>query len=387
MTQLPPDVKKPRRTLGGSVPLQVLALLATLLLFFVSLEMMGEAFKLMGKGFAETLLEATSNPFVALFTGILATTLVQSSSTTTSLTVALVASGTLDVSGAIPIIMGVNIGTTVTNTIVSMGHITRPEEFRRAMAGATVHDFFNWLAVLVLLPLELAFGILSKPATVLAGGIEGVGGLQLLSPLKVVVDPIAEFLIENVLAANGILVLIVGLAGLFLALRYLVVLLKALVLGRIEGYLDRYVFGSGLVAMGFGVLITVLVQSSSVTTSLVIPLVGAGIITVRQIFPYTLGANVGTTITALLAALALAASAEPTEAAQAAAQAALIVALAHVLFNVIGIALVYPFKLFREIPVRMAEFVGELAFKNRIYAIMYLIGLFYLVPLALEFVF
>lgn len=64
----------------------------------------------------------------------------------------------LDVSLAIPIVMGANIGTSVTNTIVSIGQITNKNDFRRAFAGATVHDVFNWLTVLILLPLEVITG-------------------------------------------------------------------------------------------------------------------------------------------------------------------------------------------------------------------------------------
>lgn len=378
----PPPASKPQTPVA--LVLRILSLIGILLVFFVSLELMGGAFKLMGSGFAETLLATTSNPLVALFTGILATSLVQSSSTVTSLTVALVSTGTLSVTGAIPLIMGANIGTTVTNTIVSMGHITRPDEFRRAMAGATVHDFFNWIAVIVLLPLELMFGLLSTPAKALTGGMTGVGGLELLSPLKLLTKPVAHW-IEELLFSNAILVLLVGLALLFLSLRYLVVILKSLVLGRAEGAFHKYIFGKPLIAMLAGVLLTFLVQSSSVTTSLVIPLVGAGIVTVRQIFPYMLGANVGTTMTAMLAAMALAAGAGPEGLET--AQAGLTIGFVHMLFNMIGILAIYPFKPLREIPIRMAEFVGELAYKNRVFAILYLILLFYGLPLLLEFVF
>ncbi len=374
----------PRSKSLAALPLQLLALGGVLFVFFVSLELMGDSFKLMGGGFAETLFETTSNPLIALFTGILATSLVQSSSTTTSLTVALVASGTLSVENAIPVMMGANIGTTVTNTIVSMGHITRPEEFRRAMAGATVHDFFNWLSVLVLLPLELLFGVLSVPAAALTSGMAGVGGTELLSPLKLLTGPVADWIIEA-LFENGIAILVVGLALLFLALRYLVVILKALVLGRSEGVLHRYIFGKPLMAMLVGVLLTFLVQSSSVTTSLIVPMIGAGILTVRQVFPYMLGANVGTTLTALLAALALAAGTGADQAAV--AEAGLTIAFVHVLFNVFGILIIYPVPAIREVPIRMAEFIGNLAFKNRFYAIAYLVGLFYLLPLGLELVF
>ncbi len=378
----PPPAKKAQSP--TALVLRILALAGVLLVFFVSLDLMGGAFKLMGSGFAETLLATTRNPLAGLFAGILATSLIQSSSTVTSLTVALVASGTLDVTSAIPLIMGANIGTTVTNIIVSMGHITRPDEFRRAIAGASVHDFFNWMAVIILMPLELLFGVLSKPAAALTSGMTGVGGLNVLSPLKAVTKPVAHW-IQDLLFSNGIAVLLVGLALLFVALRYLVVILKALVLGRSEGFMHRFVFGKPALAMLAGLVLTVFVQSSSVTTSLVIPLVGAGILTVRQIFPYTLGANVGTTITALLAALALAAGAGPDE--LTAVQSGLTIAFVHVMFNIFGIIIIYPIPFLREIPIRLAEFVGELAFRNRVYAIIYLVGLFYGLPLLLSFLF
>ena len=356
--------------------LRLVALAGVMLLFIVALEMMGDGIKGLGEGFAEGLLRATANPLIGLVTGIVVTSLVQSSSTTTSLVVTLVATGTLSVPNAIPVIMGANIGTTVTNTIVSMGHITQPDEFRRAMAGATVHDFFNWLSVVLLLPLELAFGVISRPATALAAALPGVDTAE---PGDTPFEAIAE-LVSGLLGGVAWLTALVGLLFLFVALRYLVVILKGFFLRRSEGALDKYVFGKPLVAMAFGMVLTFLVQSSSITTSLVIPLIGAGVLTVRQVFPYMLGSNVGTTATAVLAALVAVAGGEP------AAQAGLTVALCHTFFNLFGIALIYPVPPIREIPIRMAEFVGELAFKNRAYAIAYLLGLFYVLPLALEFI-
>jgi len=82
------------------------ALLGLLYGFFIGLDLMGLAFKLFGRGFAETLIEQTANPMVGLLVGILATSLVQSSSTTTAMTVGLVAAGALTVDGAIPIVIG-----------------------------------------------------------------------------------------------------------------------------------------------------------------------------------------------------------------------------------------------------------------------------------------
>ena len=91
--------------------------------------------KLLGGDFANTVMATTSNPLTALFIGILATTLFQSSSTTTSLIVGMVSGGALTLSGAIPMIMGANIGTTVTNTIISIGYINRDKEFQRAFSA------------------------------------------------------------------------------------------------------------------------------------------------------------------------------------------------------------------------------------------------------------
>ena len=353
---------------------QILSLIGVLFLFFVSLELMGASFKLMGKGFAETLLETTANPFVGLFIGILATSLVQSSSTVTSMVVGIVAGGGLTVAGAIPIVMGANIGTSVTNTIVSLGHITRKEEFRRAMAGATVHDFFNLLAVAILFPLELLTGLISKSAHAVEEAVVGFGGADFLSPLKLVTKPVANAVIAAA-GENGIVVLIAGVLALFIALRYLVILLKALVLGRSERLLHKYVFGKPITALLFGILITIMVQSSSITTSVMVPLVGAGIVTVAQIFPFVLGANIGTTITALLAALVLAAGGGE------AGEAALTVAFAHLFFNVYGIALLWPIPAIRNIPIRLAEWLGNLAVKNRAYAFAYIGLVFFIVPL------
>jgi sodium-dependent phosphate cotransporter len=354
--------------------LQLLFLVFILLVFFTSIELMGTSFKLMGRGVARTLIETTSNPFVGLFIGILATSLVQSSSTVTSMTVSIVAGGGLSISGAIPIIMGANIGTSVTNTIVSLGSITRRDEFRRAMAGATVHDFFNLLAVVVLFPLELIFHVVSWTAAQLTDALAGIGGTSLLSPLKAIIEPVADLVVE-LAGSNGWIVLGVGLVLLFVSLRYLVVLLKTLVLGRSEQLLHKYIFGAPLQALLFGALITLMVQSSSITTSITVPLVAAGIVTVAQIYPFVLGANIGTTITAILAGLSL------SVAGDLAGVAALKVAFAHLVFNVYGILLFFPIPAMRNIPIRLAEKLGDLAAKSRAYAIGYVLTVFFIVPL------
>ena len=105
--------------------------------------------------------------------GILATVLVQSSSVTTVTIVGLVGSGIVPVEQAIPMIMGANIGTTVTNTLVALANLRNTEGFRRAFTAATMHDFFNVIAVAILLPLELLTGFLSTAASWLARSVSG----------------------------------------------------------------------------------------------------------------------------------------------------------------------------------------------------------------------
>ena len=361
--------------------IRILAVFAVLYLFLVSIGMIGSAFKGLGRGFAESLFQSQASPFIGLFIGILATGLIQSSSTTTSLVVGMVAAGTfgsdpkLAVAAAVPYIMGANIGTSITNTIVSLGHIVNKEEFKRAFSASVVHDFFNIFAVIVIFPLELAFGVISKFAMLLSTVLLGSGGGTFTSPIKLITKPPVKW-IENLFHQQSIiepnfLLLVAALAFLFFSLRNLTKLIKSLVMFRLQAFFDTHIFKTTLRAVFFGILITILVQSSSITTSLVIPLAGAGILSLRQIFPYTLGANIGTTVTSLLASMV------------SGTIAPLAVALSHLTFNLLGIGLLYPIKSVREIPIRFAEWFSDLATQNKIYPLLYILIVFFLIPLTL----
>ena len=351
--------------------LKILGVIAALYLFLVGINGMSSAIKHMGAEVADSIFRTTSNPIIALFIGIFSTVLFQSSSTTTSLIVGMVSSGALSLAGAIPMVMGANIGTTVTNTIVSLGHINRGNEFRRAFAASTVHDFFNVLSVIILFPLELAFHGIQRTsewfATLLFGKIHNIDVLQSKSPIKVAVKSGAR-LVEGFTFNNDIFYLVVSVLITFLMLYALVKLLRSLVLEKIEAFFDQYIFKTILRAVGFGVLITIMVQSSSITTSLVVPLAGAGVLTLRQIFPFTLGANIGTTITALMASLTGTVS-------------ALIAAISHLLFNIVGILIIYGLPFLREIPIYCAENIAEKAVENKLIPVLYLVSIFVIVPL------
>lgn len=349
-------------------------------LFLVSIGLMGTAFKGFGKGFAENLIKTTSNPFVGLFIGILATSLVQSSSTTTSIVVGIVGSGVMTMSNAIPIIMGANIGTTVTNTLVSIGHIGRREEFKRAITGGTVHDFFNIMCVLIMFPIELIFGFLSKAAGLMGRIFTDIGGIKFTSPIKLATKPAIHFLkyLVTLLGTADntvyIILLIISVVLLFTSLYFIVKIMRSLVAKRAEIVLNNVIGKHGIMAIFVSVLFTTVVQSSSITIALMIPLIAAGILTVETMFPLIMGANIGTTTTAILASFATGNISAVT------------VAFVHFIFNAIGVCLIYPIKALRRIPTNLAERLGNLAFKKRRYVFVYVLTLFFLIPGLLIFI-
>lgn len=350
-----------------------------LYLFLVGVKALEEGISFFGGEFVDSVFSSVANPLAGLAAGILATVLVQSSSVTTSTIVGLVGAGVLPVGAAVPMVMGANIGTTVTNTLASLGHIRQGAYFERAFAAATIHDYFNLIAVVILLPLEVSFGVVSKVATWFAdtlGHILPRGGTG-SSPIKDSIAAPVSMLEQTIDAmgwsnATGTILLVLGLALIFAALWLITRQMKRVMSGRMEttinGILAR---GAGAGALLAGLVMTVAVQSSSITTSILVPLVAAGLLTLENAFPVTLGANIGTTITALLASLA-------TDSPD-----ALVIALAHVAFNVIGILIIYPWPPIRRIPLRLAEATAAAATKRKPLVAGYVLGLFVLTPLVI----
>ncbi|AYY11568.1 Na/Pi cotransporter family protein [Actinobacteria bacterium YIM 96077] len=325
---------------------------------------------------AEELFQFATNPFIGLVVGIIATALIQSSSTVTSIIVGLVAGG-LPVSVAVPMVMGANIGTTVTNTLVSLGFVREKEEFKRAFSAATVHDFFNLLAVAIFLPLEIMFGFLERVAVPLAEPLSGSGDYSVddanligmaTSPIKETATGMMSFLPS---AAAGIGMVLIGTTMIFMAIRYLGKLLKKLLVGRAQRVLNTAIGRGPVSGMVSGATATVLVQSSTTSTCLMIPLAGSGALSLRQIYPFTIGANLGTTMTALLAS---------TAATGPLAVHALEIALVHLLFNIFAMVVIFALPLLRNVPIRGAEWLAALALKNKTYAIAWVVVTFLAVP-------
>ena len=414
---------------------KILLLLAALDIFFVSIKLLG-AFKSLGMGYGEQLIvELASNPAIGLLIGVLVTSLIQSSSTTTSLVVGLAASGVFGADPiqtarmAVPIIMGANIGTAVTSTLVALGSVGNPREFQRAFQAATVHDFFNLLAVAVWFPIQAYTNFLGRLSIFLADAFAGVGGLKMASPLKMIISPqkkrvsnffkgsddavyfvviftiavccfgLIRFLSARhhgsekptaVLGVAGVAaisfmvtmvvqhptyvfipqtpIFLVALAGLLVSLVGIVKLMRSMVMDKVSRLFHDVIFKSDGRALGLGIVVTALVQSSSVTTSLAVPLAGAGILSVNRVFPFALGANVGTTITALMAAMA---AAKPI---------GLAIAFAHLLFNILGICVWYPG---RKVPLYLSGKFAELAVRSKPAPIAFIVLIYFVMPLVL----
>ncbi|PCS23580.1 Na/Pi symporter [Candidatus Enterovibrio escicola] len=342
----------------------------------VAVSMVGSGFKWAVGKEANTLFLFASHPVASLMIGIIATALIQSSSTVTSIIVGLVAGG-LPVETAIPMIMGANIGTTVTNTVVSMGHARCKDEFRRAFTCATIHDFFNLLAVSIFLPLEIMSGFLEKisgwlVAPLIFEGNLSMKGLDFMGTLTTPLVNSTKDMLSTLTGNWGAIALIViGITLIFVSITMMGTLMRSLMVGRAKELLHSAIGHSPIHGILSGTIVTILVQSSSTTTSLMVPLVGTKVLKVRDVYPFTLGANIGTCVTALLAATAVTGLN---------AVFAMQIALVHLAFNVLATLLIFGIPFLREIPLKCAEVLGEIAAKTKLAVIAYLGLVFIAIP-------
>lgn len=314
-----------------------------LLVFLIGVRLISDIFIVLGDARVQGVVRPAGNPLTALVIGMLATTVVQSSSLTISVIVGASAAGGIPLSVAIPMIMGANIGTSLTSTLVALGHLHRAGEFRRALEVATLHDFFNITVVLVLLPLELAVRPLERAARALVAIVLHPNATTFPSPLSVLVDPISAHML-HALQYRASAGLAVGIAMIYLAVRAFVILVRPVAEAGHSGGLVAVLMGSPLRGFAAGAGLTTIVQSSSVTTAIIVPLAGVHIIELEDVFPYLIGANIGTTFTTMLAAAAIGST------------AAMTVAVGHFLVNVIGGAIVYPL---RRLPLGLSTWLAR----------------------------
>ena len=320
-----------------------------------------------------SLLGHATNPFAALMAGILVTAVVQSSSFTTTIIITFAAGQVISVEAAVFAVMGANIGTSVTGIIVALFNVRIRRQFRRAFSAALVHDIFNLLSVAVLFPLEWVFGFLARLATLVSQGLGVETAGNPTSLVRKLTGPVVDFfewaagLVFSSGAWLGLTMAIAGLLLLLVSLLVLVMNLKGALLRQIEGLFRSVFFRNDAIAGAVGAITTVLVQSSSVTTALIVPLAGAGAVKLRRVFPFVLGANIGTTVTGIIAAAAVVNHKD----------VAVTVAASHVLFNIFGICIWYPL---RTVPIGLASWYGRLAARSKRYAFLFLLTVFVVIP-------
>lgn len=355
--------------------LRVLSALAVLFVFLVGVKTLEGSVSLLGTDVSQGLFAFADHPVIALFAGMLVTVLVQSSSVTTSMIVGLVSSRSLELVHAIPMVMGANIGTSVTNTLVSLGYVKNARYFKQAFAAGTLHDFFNLLTVVVVLPLEMATGMIQKVSYYLAYLFYGADeGVSFVSPLKVLLKPAVgsiRYTFESLglsmgLVSLGMALTAVGLV--ILSLMALVRIMRPLVERREREALNRMVTRSAPFAMLMGAVFTFMVQSSSITTSLLIPFAGTGVLSLQAILPITIGANIGTTTTAMLAAMT-------------GNSHGLAIAFCHLLINLLGTAIWFVHPQLRRVPILLSQALADCVAKSRWYAVAYVLAIFFALPL------
>ena len=340
---------------------------------------MSRGFRSLSGDAAQALFAFADQPLVALAVGVLVTVLIQSSTTKTAITVAAVGTGALTLRHSIPLILGANIGTTVTSTIVALGFAKEPEKFRRAFTGAGISDWFNLLAVAIFLPIEVWLHPLEHVSRDLANLLYGSGSSDLSSfdPVRTITTPVVTGVSSAAGRLNdtlGPLVMIMfGVLLIFVVVRYLGDLLKLLMIGRASELLQRAVGRNDAIAMAAGTGVTIVTQSSTVTNTVLVPFVGVGALTPRQLYPITLGAGLGTTLTSVLAAFAVTGG-------SASAKIGLQAAFVHVLFNVFSILVIFVIPILRPIPLVCAEAVANVATRHRWFAAFYMVTVFLALP-------
>lgn len=359
---------------GSSLKYAKISLLMVLavFVFLLSVDLLISSLSVIGNETVQGILSIATNPFISLFIGLVSTAILQSSSSSTSMIVAMVASGALELSHAVPMIMGANIGTTLTSNIVAISYIAHRKKFRKALTVATSHDFFNIMATSILFPLEYYYQFLSKSASFLAE-ILTIAKYEIAISQGITLSVIDKMLFTDWimrLTGNNLIVLISSILLIILSIRWLSRLMIKQMIGNEREWFSHYIFKNSYKSFFWGGIVTAAVQSSSITTSLVVPVVASSQARFKRVFPFIIGANIGTTITALIAALFK-------------NEAAVSIAIAHFIFNMLGMFIFLPIRPLRRVPMRLAVKLGKATEKNLLIGFIYLVICFFLLPFLL----
>ncbi len=350
--------------------IKALLFLVLLISFTIFLDLLVQSIEFNPEDYKKYLKKTNHLFFLAFFFGIIATAIVQSSSAITTLAVAMVAKGDLELGHAIPIVIGSNIGTTITPFIFSFVHSEKRGQFKRALAVAFSHNIFNVLTAILLIFFEFQFGFLSHISTWL-GHITytSMGNNSLLPFFKDgFLKPISVYIIR--LIGISWITAIIGFTGMYLSIKGFVKFFTSKNLDQDSTIVNKYIFAQGYKTFFTGLISTAVVHSSSATISILQSFISSYKINTRKAFYFIVGANIGTTFTALLAGLFN-------------KETALCLAFAHFLFNLIGALTFGLIPWLRNINIIVAEFLAEYFEKFRPYLIIYISFLFFIIPLLL----
>lgn len=354
---------------------QIWLSIIVLFFFLIALELITQSCQELDSGFTSRILQATDNPFVSLSIGLLATAIIQSSSTTTASLVAMVAGNVLPFPSAVYMVIGANIGTTVTSLIVSLGVLGTPKAFRRGFMVGSSHLIFNILSAIIFFVLEEKAQLLSNLSTYVAHNLSHWKsfGASWKAMSGTLIRPISDIIFSLVQKQPGIS-LIIGLILLFSTIYLLMSVFRWMILGKAGGKVVRQALAKPWVSLLSGMGITAAIHSSSVTTSLSVLLASTQKISPKKIFPYIIGANVGTTITALMAAIGR-------------SESAIAIALCHLFFNLGGAIIFFPLPKLRDFPMQVARWTATMAYRYFAFGFLYMLLIFFVLPFLVIFLF
>jgi sodium-dependent phosphate cotransporter len=346
----------------------------TLIFFILGIEIIVSSLQSAGEESINAILRATSNSFTAFFIGVVVTAMMQSSSTTTAITVALVASNTIQIHSGVCIVMGANLGTTITRMIVSFGFFSEKKEYKRAVSASAYHFFFNLFTILILFPLELYNQFLSRlsiavskyffSSSIPVAGTQGVKVWSLFDPLNHLlqaVSPVSAVIFGLILIFTSIL----------LFRRIISLLLKA----KSPEAFSRFFFKSRMKSFIWGIITTAAIRSSTITTSVVVPIVSKQITSLKQASPFILGANLGTTITAFFAASLNQSNGYVMS-----------IAMSHFLFNLIGVMLFFPFTNVEKLVLFSAKSFAKVSAAHKFVLLGFILATFFFFPFLMIYI-
>lgn len=342
--------------------------------FIASIVFIKESIMLIGLDQVQGLVDSVDDTLTGVFAGWFGTALLQSSGAFDSIIIAFVSVGVMPISVAVATIIGAEIGTTVTTQLVAVVGYFRQERkrFRASFLVAMLHYWYNFCTLLIFFFMEYFFGTFTHIAEVGSSFFSKIPGLMEIPSIFSLITPWVDFVLGYIPAWLGF---VAGCGLLLLALKNCEKYLSAAFAGEVSSSLIRSTFGSTSRAFLAGLIFTILVPSTSVMISMLIPLVTTGVIDTRNyILPYILGANIGTVFDVMLAALA---TGNP---------AAIGVWLVHLTINVIGALIFLPLiRPFSSSVNRVNEFLTFskkrttifLVLSNAVPAILLIVGILY----------